>query len=278
MSWKLHFADRTLSRLPISYMEVVAGRPLGMAAAHAFRLYLRIFGYPLLMPYIFLHPALTMLNLKPGMSVLDAGCGKGFITYTLIREWGCRYVGVDLAQPRLMVAAHIGQGLGLEAEFARMDLAALGFRQASFDRILCLEVIEHIPDDLGALRELARVLKPGGRLVLSTPAVWDYDIQPYRPNYAAISPAKPLGHVRSGYTREQLRQLFEECGLSIKVSRPIMGWRTRSVYFRVNEFKKSGNWIKFLLLFPLVKLMAVFERPCDRVRGYDRHLICAVKP
>jgi SAM-dependent methyltransferase len=67
---------------------------------------------------------------------------------------GVRYVSIDLASSLAMV---------------RMDVTRLAFRDSIFDAILCLHVLEHIPDDRSAMREFLRVLRPGGWAILQSP-------------------------------------------------------------------------------------------------------------
>jgi SAM-dependent methyltransferase len=98
-------------------------------------------------------------------AVLDLGCGDGAFTRPLL-ERGHAVVGSDLALGRLAALKGLGAAL-LEADAVRLP-----FRDRSFDTVLFTEVLEHLPDRSAqreALREFARVLRPGGRLVLTTP-------------------------------------------------------------------------------------------------------------
>lgn len=108
--------------------------------------------------------ALDELGLPPGGRLLDIGCGIS-AQAELFADW--RYFGADLNRPRLRRGhrAHTG------AQYAVQDITRMGWRDAAFDAILCLEVIEHLPiaARAGLMRELLRVLRPGGALVLSTP-------------------------------------------------------------------------------------------------------------
>jgi SAM-dependent methyltransferase len=90
------------------------------------------------------------------------------------------------------------------------DATRLPFEDETFDAVTMFDLIEHVPDDAGAIREALRVLKAGGYLLLSTPnADWHYPH--YRFMKAFCPPEEKLflewGHVRRGYTREQVDRL-----------------------------------------------------------------------
>jgi SAM-dependent methyltransferase len=95
--------------------------------------------------------------------ILDAGCGSGRNMLELARFGSV--TGTDVSERALELARQRGVG---GAELARLE--QLPFADESFDVITCLDVIEHIPDDVGALRELRRVVAPSGRLLVTVPA------------------------------------------------------------------------------------------------------------
>lgn len=104
-----------------------------------------------------------------GETILDIGCGNARDIVPML-DAGAAVVGVDLsegmiAQARLELAAAGHRGADLEVG----DASRLRFPAESFDKILCSEVIEHIPDADAAVGEMARVLRRGGTLVVSTP-------------------------------------------------------------------------------------------------------------
>ncbi len=112
---------------------------------------------------------LSRADLKPGLRVLDLGCGWGYGTLWA-RAQGCEVAGIDLGLDQLAWArAHLDPEarLGL----TRANAAALPFPARSFDRAVSVEMMEHVfrPDRRRVLAEIARVLKPGARLSLSTP-------------------------------------------------------------------------------------------------------------
>jgi SAM-dependent methyltransferase len=105
------------------------------------------------------------LELEDGLDVLDLGCGEGFWLLALQRLRNLQLTGVDTDAARLRSAA----ARGARASLTEADAQALPFPDASFDRILLTEVLEHVPDDRAALREACRVLRPGGVLAISVP-------------------------------------------------------------------------------------------------------------
>lgn len=96
--------------------------------------------------------------------LLDLGCGTGF-TLTQLPS-GVRAVGLDYSATALRLARRRATG----AELVRGSAYALPFAEASFDAALALDVLEHLDDDLGAARELHRVIAPGGVAIVTVPA------------------------------------------------------------------------------------------------------------
>ena len=111
---------------------------------------------------------LEQAGVQVGGSILDAGCGGGGMPLSFAEE-ARQVVGIDLA-PRFADAGHkLAAEHGLRnLHFTRADGQALPFPDASFDMVLSHAVIEHVADAARYMRELARVLKPGGTIYLST--------------------------------------------------------------------------------------------------------------
>ena len=102
-------------------------------------------------------------GLRPGMAVLDLGCGVGGSARYLAAERQVRVTGIDLTPEFVAAARELTRRCGLEIAFREADALALPFAAGSFDHVWCHNVTMNIPDKVGLAREVARVLKPGGR-------------------------------------------------------------------------------------------------------------------
>ena len=115
---------------------------------------------------------LEMASLAPGEQVLDIACGTGLVTFDAARAVGPggQVVGIDLSE-RMVGAAQrrASDGKFSNCRFSRMDAESLAFQDAGFDVVLCALGLMYMPDPKQALREMRRVLRPGGRVSL---AVW----------------------------------------------------------------------------------------------------------
>jgi ubiquinone/menaquinone biosynthesis C-methylase UbiE len=106
----------------------------------------------------------------PAESLLDAGCGDGRFLAGIagLPNRPAHLVGTDISERILVTARRWAERDGFELELVRANMEMLPFPDASFDRVLSVQVIEHLLDPEAGLAELARVLRPGGKLVLST--------------------------------------------------------------------------------------------------------------
>jgi SAM-dependent methyltransferase len=113
------------------------------------------------------------LGVVAGDSLLDVGCGAGRHAYEAVRR-GANVVAYDLDVAEVKDTASIlvalfDQGVSGRGAAVNGDALNLPFADASFDRIIASEVLEHVPADMTALAELARVLRPGGTLAATVP-------------------------------------------------------------------------------------------------------------
>lgn len=109
----------------------------------------------------------ALLAPQTGERALDIGCGPGLTTEGLAHAVGVSgaVLGIDIAQPMLSIAARRCAELP-QVRFERCDVNALPIPEMAFDVALASQVYEYVADIDGALRELARVIRPGGRVVL----------------------------------------------------------------------------------------------------------------
>lgn len=110
-------------------------------------------------------------SLRPGERVLDVACGTGVVTRLAAERVGAegRVVGADVASDMIEVARATPAPSGADIEWHEADAASLPFSDGAFDVVLCQMGLPFVEDKLGALREMRRVLAPGGRVVLNTP-------------------------------------------------------------------------------------------------------------
>ncbi len=116
---------------------------------------------------------LNEMDLGVGMSVLDFGAGSCWVASS-INRLRCRTIAVDVSATALELGRQLFESdprhhLELEPRFLAYDGHALPLPDASVDRAICFDSFHHVPNQDEVLRELARVLKPGGRLVLAEP-------------------------------------------------------------------------------------------------------------
>ena len=157
------------------------------------------------------------LDVRRGMRVLDLGAGFGRHAFATARL-GADVVAVDLAIDEMAATKDTFAAMYLEREIpanssttcVQADGLNLPFADASFDRIIASEVLEHVPDDLAVMAELLRVLAPGGRLAATVPAAVPEQICWWLSDeYHA--PKSVGGHVRI-YGKPELRTKLASVG------------------------------------------------------------------
>lgn len=159
------------------------------------------------------------LGLRPGERVLDLGCGAGRHAFEMYRR-GADVIAFDqdaeeLAGVRDLFVAMREAGevpAGAEADVKEGDALALPFADGEFDRVVAAEILEHVPDDLTAIRELVRVTRPGGTVALTVPRWF-----PEAVNWMLSKDYHDVegGHIRI-YTDAELITKAENAGLVLE--------------------------------------------------------------
>ncbi len=163
--------------------------------------------------------ALRLLDTRAGQTVLDLGCGNGDDARELAAQSGCHVVGID-SDPAVIQEARrrMGPDGGL-LEFREGDAHSLPFGDDAFDRARADRVFQMLPDRMGALRELVRVTKPGGFVVVSNPgggAAIDIGDRETSRRIFSTSPATG----RDDWSGVELPNLFKDLGLQEIEIRP----------------------------------------------------------
>src|SRR5262249_3356453 len=112
----------------------------------------------------------TAAEIQPGQRVLDVACGRGAVLFPCAERVGQtgQAIGVDLADEMVRATNEAAARRGITARSLVMDAEHLDFPDATFDRVLCGFGIMFFPNQIQALDEFRRVMKPGGRLAVST--------------------------------------------------------------------------------------------------------------
>jgi SAM-dependent methyltransferase len=189
--------------------------------------------------------------------LLDVGCGgRRFAHYFDGRV--TRYIGFDYP-------------VTFYAEKNQVDVFGDGlrlpFRDDSFDTVVCFEVLEHVKDGAQLTSELARVVRPGGTVILTVPFLWGEHCQPH--DYAR-------------YTVFGVRELFSRAGLAIRNQQRVGGYWTvagqRLCYHLEPIYQRLGRWMHTSLSFMVLLCASLLEQLDPSKDEYTMSLIVAHKP
>lgn len=159
-------------------------------------------------------------GLRAGERVLDVACGTGVVARYAVPAVGStgQVVGVDVNESMLAMARTVSPPSGASLEWRQSDALALPFPDATFEVVLCQQGLQYFPERATALREMARVLVPGGRLVLSVWRAARYQhgffavIPEVLERYVGAEVASPLRMAFSLGEAEELRALLLGAG------------------------------------------------------------------
>lgn len=210
----------------------------------------------------------TVQALPRGWRLLDAGAGEqrnkafcGHLEY--VSQDFCQYEGK-------------GDGVGLQTgewNTSKIDLvsdiSSIPAPDASFDAILCTEVLEHLPDPIAALREFARLVKPGGRIILTAPFCSLTHFAPY--------------HFASGLSKYWYERHLGDLGCDILEARPNGGWFDyvaqevwRLPWMGRTYGSKALAWLALVLAMPMMavlRLMASQDRGSSELLTFGWHVV-----
>jgi ubiquinone/menaquinone biosynthesis C-methylase UbiE len=159
-------------------------------------------------------------SLSAETKLLDVGTGTGLFASEMAHQ--CQVIGVDDHEEALEYARRREKG-----QFVRARSNELPFEESHFDVVTSLDVLEHLPDDLGSLKEINRVLKPGGVAVITVPAfrlLWsEWDV---------------VLHHQRRYRRWQIIKLAQDVGMEVVTAR----YMNSLMFVPVVVYRKLREW------------------------------------
>lgn len=220
-------------------------------------------------------------RLRPGaLRTLDAGAGNGGFTIFAAKQ-GNDSLGLSFDTGEMESAARRAALCeATNARFEVLDLRQLDEAEqlvGSFDQIICLEVAEHLLDDAKLFRDLAAVLEPGGRLLLTTPSATHRALF-----HEGLSSSEDGGHVRWGYSPDRLRELADQAGfetIEIGYVSGFVSQKLTNLQRRLGEISTPLGWaatfplrvlqpldrhLSALLRYPHLSISLVAERARQR--------------
>lgn len=167
----------------------------------------------------------ALLDPRPGDRVCDIGCGTGDDALALARlvTPGGRAVGVDASATMLAEARRRAAAAGIAAAFVQSDAQHLALPDATFDGVRVERLLQHVPDPDAVLAELARVARPGARIV-----VWEADLDLFvvdAPDYEVSRAMQRFvcDGFRHGRIGHELYRRFKDLGLTDVQATPLAG-------------------------------------------------------
>lgn len=209
-----------------------------------------------------------------GKDILDVGCGSGTLIKILLQK-GFEAVGCDSSVSQCKLAKKRLRDAGLPSKFIKhISLKKISSNKKKFDTVICLDVLEHIKNDMQAIKLLAKLVKPNGELIVLVPAMpelWGKRDEEY-------------GHYRR-YTKDSLKSLVSNSELKIKILRywNFVGAITAFIMFKIGLDLESDKisistkqpfvtinalirlWLNLVEQYPIfpfgMSLLAVLEKP-----------------
>ena len=181
---------------------------------------------------------LEYLDAKEGERILDVAYGEGTLSLK-ITERGCDVCGIDMSENAINSAKRLAGIERAACEFKVGNAEDLPYPDEYFDKVVCSSSFEHFKDDIKALKEMYGVLKPNGKVVLTTDS-FTYSISDeLKERHGKIA------HVMNYYTRETLEERFEILGFEMRRSKYLLNSWLTSFFFKIGiKMKWTGIlWI-----------------------------------
>lgn len=210
-----------------------------------------------------------------GETLLDVGCGAGAFTICAAQR-GYKALGLTWDESDTKTAVERAAHCRVTgASFRICDVRQLDEQadlQGKFDFAVCCENIEHILDDRRLVKAIGFCLKPGGRLLLTTP---NYHYRPiYKGDMGPFRTAEDGGHVRRGYSEGQLRDLFAGTGFIIERISYCGGFSSQKLTGFLRMFQGKSYLIGWTTSLPARPLVPLVDGILNRLVDYPPFSIC----
>ena len=222
----------------------------------------------------------AMLGPTEGLRCLDLGSDNGVVSL-LLRRRGGRWASADLTAEAVASIREL-----VTDDVHQVERARLPFADAAFDRVVVVDMLEHVADDEAFAAELARVTKPRGRLIVNTPHPKDTALR--RMRHAIGQTDEKHGHLRPGYTPESLAALLsprftldrhrtysrffsEAVDIAINWGMERLGKKssTKGMVVTASDLQRHRKAFRaYSLLYPAVWLISRLDGLIPSVKGY----------
>ncbi len=247
---KVRFGEQRLALPHVSAVERLLFRAMGVAdPAH----YLH--------SCYFLRALAEWKDLAP-RAILDAGCGRGDYSFYLARRFpDAQVYGVDIDETRVKRNRLMARQLGLDnASFQVADIATIRLA-TKFDLIISIDVLEHIPQQEQALRNLADQLTPEGRVFFHIPTVRERPV-PFSRVLAGFHEWAEKEHIAEERSAAEFLEVMRRTGYEVRRSHRTFGYYTGELatsLFNMPYAKTLPNKVAQALLSPICRLLAIAD-------------------
>jgi ubiquinone/menaquinone biosynthesis C-methylase UbiE len=192
---------------------------------------------------------LNWLSPQKGEKILDIACGDGELSLRIAAK-GADVYGLDMSAEGIASARRLAKIAKLKCEFTIGDAEHLPYADSFFDKIVCSSSLEHFKDDAQSLSEMHRVLKPGGKAMLTVDS-FTYPIAP-----ALKEQHRKMCSVEHYYTRESMESALKNAGLITSRNEYLLtsGLISFFIKFWIKYHRLNNLFILIAFLSPLMLL------------------------
>ena len=196
---------------------------------------------------------------------MDAGCGPGVFSFEIAqRLWSSKITGIDIDRDQLKINEEIAQKMGIiNCTFEYQDICKMEINNR-FDLILSVDNLEHIENDIDALKRFYNALIPGGEIIIHVPGYYRrWLFFGWEVNFEVE------GHFRPGYTKEEITEKVEKAGFNVIKSYYTYGWLetiTNNISYWITGARMK-NKILYAFVFPLLLFISFFGKNSTPTKG-----------